>query len=66
MNNFLPPDPNDPWIKLDATLKRRKDLQLGNQLDETNAMVETKEKIKEMEGQEMREIMQVQHLHFIF
>lgn len=59
MNNFLPPDPNDPRIKLDATLKKRKELQMVNQLEETNAMVDSKEKIKEMEGQEMREIMQV-------
>jgi len=61
MNNFLPPDPNDPRLKLDATLKKRKELQMINQLEETGAMVETKENIKEMEGQEMHEIMQVQH-----
>ena len=60
MNNFIPPDPNDPRLKLIETLKRRKELQLINQMEETDAMVETKEKIKEMEGQEMREIMQVQ------
>ena len=59
MNNFLQLDPNDPRIKLDATLKKRKELQMVNQLEETNAMVDSKEKIKEMEGQEMREIMQV-------
>ncbi|KAG0618322.1 hypothetical protein M758_4G054500, partial [Ceratodon purpureus] len=58
MNNFIPPDPNDPRLKLIETLKRRKELQLINQMEETDAMVETKEKIKEMEGQEMREIMQ--------
>ncbi|XP_024391547.1 uncharacterized protein [Physcomitrium patens] len=58
MNNFLPPDPNDPRIKLDSTLKKRKELQLINELEETDAMVETKEKIKELEAQEMREIMQ--------
>jgi hypothetical protein len=60
MNNFIPPDSNDPRIKLSANLKKRKELQKINQLEETNTMVETKEKIKEMEGQEMREIMQVQ------
>ena len=59
MNNFIPRDANDPRIKLSAILKQRKELQLVNQLEETNAMVDTKEKIKEMEGQEMREIMQV-------
>lgn len=62
MNNFLPPDPNDPRIKLDSTLKKRKELQLINELEETDAMVETKEKIKELEAQEMREIMQVLRL----
>lgn len=59
MNNFIPPDPNDPRNKLSSLLQRRKELQLINQLEENDALVETKEKIKEMEGQEMREILQV-------
>ncbi|KAH8968693.1 hypothetical protein BDL97_03G141700 [Sphagnum fallax] len=58
MNNFIPPDPNDPQICLQSNLERRKKIQEANKLEETNSMMDMKQKIIEIEGQEMREIMQ--------
>jgi hypothetical protein len=57
MNNFIPPDPKDPQIRLQSNLERRKKIQEANKLEETNSMMDMKQKIIEIEGQEMREIM---------
>jgi hypothetical protein len=59
MNNFIPPDPKDPQVRLQSNLERRKKIQEANKLEETNSMMDMKQKIMEIEGQEMREIMQV-------
>lgn len=61
MNNFIPPNPDDPRIVLAKAEEKRRKVQMENKKEEDNCMVDVKEKIKEMEGQEMREIMQVCH-----
>ena len=61
MNNFIPPNPNDPRIALAKAEEKRRKIQMENKKEEDDCMVDIKEKIKEMEGQEMREIMQVGH-----
>ena len=61
MNNFIPPNPNDPRIALAKAEEKRRKIQMENKKEEDDCMVDVKEKIKEMEGQEMREIMQVCH-----
>ena len=61
MNNFIPPNPDDPRIALAKAEEKRRKIQMENKKEEDDCMVDVKEKIKEMEGQEMREIMQVCH-----
>ncbi|KAL3702245.1 hypothetical protein R1sor_020267 [Riccia sorocarpa] len=58
MNNFQPPDLNDPRKQLAAINDKRKRSQLENELELQNATCTTLEKIKDLEGQEMCEIIQ--------
>ncbi|OAE20430.1 hypothetical protein AXG93_4905s1300 [Marchantia polymorpha subsp. ruderalis] len=58
MNNFQPPDPEDPRKKLVEINDRRKKAQLENELELQNATCATLQKIKDLEGQEMCEIIQ--------
>ncbi|KAL2649813.1 hypothetical protein R1flu_017941 [Riccia fluitans] len=58
MNNFQPPDPNDPRKQLAAISDKRKRAQLENELELQNATCTTLQKIKDLEGQEMCEIIQ--------
>lgn len=57
---------NDPNILEAENLKRRKRLQYENLREYDNAIVSLKQKVKEMEGQDMRETIQdkVDSIHY--
>jgi hypothetical protein len=59
MNNHIPRNPQDSQIALEENAERRWGIQEINKQEETNAILDIKKEVMDLEAQEMHKIMQV-------
>ncbi len=66
MNDHIPRNPQDPQIALEENAERRWGIWEINKQEETNAILDIKKEVMDLEAQEMHKIMQViSPIHFL-